>query len=194
MWCLALGATAWADPVVEAGAGVAYAKAGSTIPVVSDPANWSGLMVIEGWAPMAHAAAGMRYDRVSILGETSFWWAPAPREFRNGHLAPPENVLLAGAYLGVSARLHFGPGLHAGAGLGIAGVRFRTSDSFVITRKPGPGVSAELGWTHALESGLGLGVALSTTGHVIRQGGPIETRWSGSEVGLRVRVVPRVGA
>ena len=45
----------------------------------------------------------------------------------------------------MTMRYGFGPGLHAGAGLGLAGIRFRTSDSFVITRKPGLGISAELG-------------------------------------------------
>ena len=180
-----------AAPLAEVGAGINYAQTGSQIPVVSDPPNWSGTQTIGGWSPLIHAGVGMAVaGDWSVWGFGQLWWSPAPDERRDGALAPPANVRLAGLHAGLTARRSFGPGLHAGAGLGMAGIRFRTSDSFVVTRKPGLGLSAELGWLHELDSGLGVGASLVSTGHVVPSGGPFDTLWSGGEVGLRLRLVP----
>ncbi len=184
-----LCAVATAEPLAEAGAGLSYAQTRSEIPVVSDPPNWSGRQVIAGWSPLVHAGVGMGVtEDISVWGFGQLWWAPSPDERRDGALAPPANVRLAGLHAGMTMRYGFGPGLHAGAGLGLAGIRFRTSDSFVITRKPGLGISAELGWERELGSGLGLGASIVTTAHLVPEGGPLDTRWSGGEVGLRLRV------
>jgi len=177
-----LGA-ALAAPVVEVDAGLTWARTGSEIPIVADPPNWSGLQTIVGSSPIGGLALGWRFGAASVGLYGQAFWTPRPREYRNGHLAPLGHVRMAAWYAGGWSRFHFGPELHAGLGLGLCGMRFRTSDSFHIDLDRGPGVSGELGWTHS----SGLGLSLRATGHLLRETGPLDTDWAGGELGVRLR-------
>lgn len=164
--------------------GGTFGATGSSIPVTSNPPDWSGVQQLRGFGPSARAGLGLQRGGWTVGPLVSAWWVPRPTDLRDGVPAASGNARLGGGMAGAFGDYAFGPGLFAGVDLGVSGLRFRPADNFATYTRAGFGFGVRAGWQ---DDRTGLGVEVGTTGHTASDTGPVGTFWSGGELGVRLR-------